>query len=145
MRAEYTDIRSRIPDAPRWFDEAGVPRYDPFTPNTLANAYAREAALVEILCQECRAGFVVSMSQPTQGGSNLADEITRQVLNYGDPPNVGCCPTGYATTTVPVRVLEYWRRNTAGTEPDWVRDPALEMAVSDQWREWLQSYGLGDE
>ncbi len=139
MRAKYADIRSRIPEAPIWYDEAGVPRYALFDPKIVANAYAREAALMSVLCQECRTPFIVSLSQAGQGGRDLADEIERKIVNYGDPPNVGCCPTGYATTTVPLRVLEFWRRQSDG---EFVRKPELEIDVGDQWHDWLASYGL---
>jgi hypothetical protein len=35
----------RLSEAPVWFDEAGVPRYEPFSPRLLNNICANEAAL----------------------------------------------------------------------------------------------------
>ncbi len=43
-------------------------------------------------------------------------------VEYGDPPNVGCCEMGLATTSVTKRVLQFWRR----ADGDWERVPELE-------------------
>jgi hypothetical protein len=124
MNTEYDDIRSRIPEPPKWWDEFAVPRYDAFSPMLTANIYAREVALLLIACQACRTEFPVCMS----AGRELADAIKAGSLHYGDPPNVRCCPAGPSTNCLDLRVLEYWRRDD---RLNWQRDGALEIDLSD--------------
>lgn len=119
MNNEYHDIRNRIAEPPKWWDEFAVPRYCDFAPTHAANIYAREAALLSIECQACRAPFKVCMT----AGRGLADAIKDGSLHYGDPPNIECCLTGPSMNCVDVRVLEFWHRDVAS---DWERDPSLE-------------------
>lgn len=107
MNNEYFDIRDRIADPPKWWDEFAVPRYCDFVPRQAANIYASEAALVLIECQACGTSFRVCMSGR---GTQVADEIRSGELHYGDPPNVQCCASGPSTNCVDIRVIEYWRR-----------------------------------
>ena len=127
MLTDYKDIRDRIPEEPKWFDEHGVPRYCDFSPREISNVYAREAALYRIACQACGHFFDVADSS---GGEKLAEAIRAKTLHYGDPPNIGCCAAGATMNSEPQRVLEYWRRNKS-TDFDWVRDPSFEVEVSD--------------
>lgn len=137
MNHHYNDIRSRIAEPPRWFDENGVPRYDDFSPRDVANIYAREAVLVRIACQGCGARFDVAFSRDRIGWKcgkmvelpPLADSIRDGSLHYGDPPNIGCCPAGPTMNCDDLRVLEYWRRSKSGF--DWDRDGALERPLAD--------------
>jgi hypothetical protein len=59
------------------------------------------------------------------GIPSLADRIPLGRVEYGDPPNVGCCPVGPTMSSDSLRVLEFWRRS-AGR---WERVPALEIDV----------------
>lgn len=48
-------------------------------------------------------------------------------LHYGDPPNVGCCPSGPSMNSVPREVLEVWTlERPDGVWPEWKRHPDLE-------------------
>ena len=102
MNHSYSDIRSRIAEAPIWFDEHAVPRYEPFAIDGLSNIYAIEACLVGIACQGCDARFLVAFSWswmdydrdgPWSGGPWHRWHTPAHVkdLHYGDPPNVECC------------------------------------------------------
>lgn len=138
MHHHYSDILSRIPEPPHWWDEHAVPRWGPFAPDATANIYADEVALVEIACQNCGTRFRVAFTdsrggrmtrQIQRGGQvpelTLADVIRSGQLHYGDPPNAGCCPAGPTMNCDDLRVLEYWRRPNW----DWERDPSLELAL----------------
>lgn len=133
MHHDYADIRNLIPMAPLWFDEYAVPRYCEFHPGALASIYANEAILAEIECQNCRNRFKVAFSRSTMDDvidamnsdvrTTLADHVRNQSLHYGDPPNIGCCPSGPTMNSDMRRVLEFWTRRKL----DWQRDPALEI------------------
>lgn len=126
MHHHYDDILDRIKDAPTWFDENGVPRYCAFSPGKLANIYACEAALAEISCQSCKRNFTVAMDgRFARKGRALCDEIRLGSLDYGDPPNMRCCPAGPTMGSVTQRVVEYWSSDTE-LHTDWQRDPAYE-------------------
>lgn len=137
MHCGYRDIRDKISDPPMWFDENAVPRYVPFSPRELSNIYAREAALVEIACQNCQTKFKVAFSRCAMddvqsqmmgvGPVTLAETIKEKTIHYGDPPNIGCCPAGPTMNSDPLRVLEFWTRE----ELEWVRDYALEIDIAD--------------
>lgn len=140
MYPSYEDITSRIPEAPGWWQEGGVPRYGVFTPRETASIYANEAALVEIACQSCDARFHVSFhadKMDAYEGRSVADLIRSDSLHYGDPPNTGCCAAGATMSSINVRVVEYWSKDHAqfvkkGVITDyeryseWKRDPLLE-------------------
>lgn len=120
MNNEYRDIRDRIAEPPKWWDEFAVPRYCEFAPRHAANIYAREAALIATECQACRTPFLVCL---TAGRGRIAAAVKDRSLHYGDPPNVECCAGGPSMNCVDVRVVEFWRRDVA----DWERDPSLEI------------------
>jgi len=124
MLPSYDDIRSRIAEPPFWYDQHGVPRYDPFRPEMLG-VYDHFAVLGEIACQSCRRRFFVATSWPLYDMSKEA--IPEHVLadlvdsfDYGDPPRhdieVGRC-AGETMRSEVVRVVEAWER--VGIE--WVR------------------------
>jgi hypothetical protein len=126
MRNEYRDIRERIADPPKWWDEFAVPRYCEFAPEQAADMYAAEAALVLIKCWVCGREFQVCMS----GRGHLASAIGDRSLHYGDPPNSGCCVAGPMTDCVDLRVLEFWRRHDVELDRyEWRRDPSLEIEL----------------
>lgn len=165
MHHHYRDIRDRIADPPLWWDEHAVPRYSPFAPNEVANIYAQQVTLLEIACQGCGTRFAVAFSWDDYvfGTSEDGTSWVRQCepmtpervqsLHYGDPPNAWCCAAGPTMNSVPLRVLEFWRRG--GKEftrydpefrwaswaykcnvclpgySDWRRVPELEIRIED--------------
>jgi len=130
MNNEYRDIRDRIPEPPKWWDECAVPRYCDFAPQHAAFIYATEAALLLIECQGCGRQFHVCMS--ARGGA-LAAAIRNGTLHYGDPPNAECCIAGPTMNCIDLRVVEFWRREPAGVKFDWERDGALEVELPRRW------------
>lgn len=142
MNANYADIIDRVVEAPIWFDEHAVPRYCPFKPNETASIYADEAVLFEIECQRCATPFLVCMTSDPM--SRMAQASLRDgvfslekripdTLEYGDPPNIECCAAGPTMKSVPLRVVEFWRR--VSRPPRWVRAPELEVALTCEWQD----------
>lgn len=136
MNHHYSDIRSRISEEPKWWDENAVPRYCDFSPNVTANIYAREVALCDIACQGCGARFKVAFSwssvdylngKPVNHQPLTPDDAA--ALHYGDPPNAGCCASGPTMNCMDFRVLEFWRKDT--NHWDWVRVPDNEVLMQD--------------
>lgn len=136
MKHSYHDILTRIDEAPCWFDEHGVPRFEAFSPDMMSDAYTWEAVLFEIRCQCCGKPFRVAKGNRAGGvaRSSLKAAIDGRTLHYGDPPSTGCCVAGETMNSVPVKVLELWRRSPlSGWERDSTRDgisimPAWAMA-----------------
>ncbi len=151
MRTNYFDIISRIGAAPLWFDEHAVPRFEPFEPRLLANIYAEEAVLLEIACQGCDQIFHVAItisvhdrylaSEDGHQAHELAEMIRASAIEFGDPPNVDCCPAGPTMNSVPHRVIEYWKRKTPF---EWVRDSTLEIPVPARWAASERPSGADD-
>jgi hypothetical protein len=131
MHNHYEDIIKRIDEAPIWFDEFGVPRYDLFSPRRLGNIYAMEAALAEVSCQGCGRLFRVALTEVfARKGLALSDEIRLRRVHYGDPPNIDCCAAGPTMNSVMREVLEYWYRDYE-VASDWQRDPIFEGPVAE--------------
>lgn len=144
MHNAYRDIRSRIPESPRWWDENAVPRYGLFATDRIADVYAEECALVMIACQNCRKEFMVAFSssqhrawiEAGMGDAEsfesakhaIAKDIRNGTLHWGDPPNVECCPAGPTMNCLDIMVLEYWRLNEGHV---WERVPELELMLAD--------------
>jgi hypothetical protein len=146
VNCDYEDIRSRISEKPIWFDENAVPRYVPFAPRECANIYCAEVVLMLVTCQACDHEFNVALTRDRMqsfelNGRTLADEIRADVIHYGDPPNVGCCPAGPTMNSEPKKVLEYWHRHhsehvgpdsiVANVESyfEWRRESDLEVSI----------------
>jgi hypothetical protein len=134
MLPDYRDITSRL-GPPLWWDDHGVPRYDPFHPD-LCGVYDDYGALLEIACQSCGRRFHVA-SGISGGFYRLRNDDRAPVLpvpgnsgafGYGDPPPhsdaLGRCP-GETMSSDLVRVLEFWRRD--GRDMTWRRDPRHEV------------------
>ena len=136
MHANYQDIISRIPEAPKWWDENAVPRYEDFSPAMLANIYAEECALIEITCQGCGQKFHVSMSQSRwqteHEGVSLLDMIKSRDLHYGDPPHTDCCAAGPTMNSEPRLVLQFWQRNFTNMM-SWERHREFEYDITPEW------------
>lgn len=140
MKNDYDDIRERIATPPLWWDEHGVPRYCAFSPRFVASIYAIEVVLLRVTCQSCERPFEVALSwnrieEALHKRAPLVDRIRMNALEYGDPPNVGCCAAGPTMNSVPRRVLEYWRASMARVTVEWERDPTLEVELRCKWWE----------
>ena len=136
MHHHYDDIRSRIAEEPRWWDEYAVPRYCAFSPGEVADIYAHEVALVEIACQACGARFAVAWSRQRHEMSRNEDgkfwvrearPFDPHAFHFGDPPNAGCCAPGPTMNCDDLRVLECWRRENF----EWVRQPEKEVRIDE--------------
>lgn len=144
MKQEYRDIRIRLGE-PLWYDENGVPRYDPFEPSMCSDIYAKEVALLEIACQGCFKHFRVALSvfpYDARGASvpSLKSRIQEGVIHYGDPPfhkldmhSIGTpvmCP-GATMNCIDLAVCEYWFRDKS-TNGQWTRDRKLEVLFDEE-------------
>lgn len=137
MKHDYDDIRSRISEPPTWWDEAGVPRYGTFRPDVVASS-AVEIILLRIACQSCGRPFDVCMTWSARDRHHcipsLAGRIPIGRVEYGDPPNVECCPVGPTMCSEALRVLEFWRQAPyVPGGPQWERVPDLEIDVVPRW------------
>jgi hypothetical protein len=131
MLETYNDIRSRIPEPPKWFDEHGVPRYDSFHPDLSPNVYADQVLLYRIACQNCNSLFLVeenwSRCNPVsfmRGTPNpsLEDRVRLKRIHYGDPPCTAC-DAGATMNCVDLITVQFWHRMDGW---NWVRIPELE-------------------
>lgn len=131
MKHHYRDIRNELGE-PVWWDEAGVPRYCEFGVHETNVVYVDEVALLEIACQGCGTVFQVAMSWNNFNNlfrkdrvPPLSERIRDGIIHYGDPPNGDCCAAGASMNSIPLRVLEFWQRESY----DWVRKPEYERVV----------------
>lgn len=133
MKQSYSDIVDRISDDSNlWWDENGVPRYGEFSPRLVANIYASEVALLKIACQNCSQQFLVAISILTLiEGDSLIAKIRDRTLEYGDPPNVSCCPAGPTMSSIPLKVIQFWKYDSDKLEM--VRLPEHEVDVIPKW------------
>jgi hypothetical protein len=145
MKTKYTDIfelaklSGRADGAiPKWYDENGVPRWHDFDPSMLANIYAERCALIEIACQNCQHIFHVAISDDDVMDNEF-------IFEYGDPPNIDCCDAGPAMGSVPIKILEYYERNSS-TKHKWVKKQEAENAsIYPDWMdEDLESWMSGN-
>lgn len=131
MYQPYFDITEKL-GTPLWWDENGVPRYQPFEPRLCADIYFRYAALIEIRCQGCGQTFPVAATWSVtahigsryddvvwdktghnpQPKSGLPKERDAGFCCYGDAPfhPLGGQCSGTTMTTSVVRILEFWGR-----------------------------------
>jgi len=134
MHQSYSDITDKLGE-PKWWDEYAVPRYCEFSPEMVANIYARTIVLLEIACQNCGHHFEVCMSQDRlqefTDGYTLEEAIKTGSIHYGDPPFWGCCGPGPSMNCVDLRVLEFWYQ-PSGPLKGWVRrfDLGGELSLS---------------
>lgn len=130
MNHHYEDIRSRISEEPRWWDEHAVPRYCDFKPTEVADIHADEAVLIVIACQSCGHRFKVALTSSRWSRLDLTTKRSRPKLSeypvgevgWGDPPNIDCCGAGPTMTSDTVGVLEFWELQ----DFEWTRRPDLE-------------------
>lgn len=129
MLASFMDIKTRIKEAPKWFDSNGVPRYGKFHPDLCPNIYADEMVLLEIACQDCGRRFLVEMNWDKFGSflrggkipsfrkrlmewKKLSDEKKKEEwspIHYGDPPIHGC--VGDTMNVYDLRLVQLWARS----------------------------------
>lgn len=129
MNPTYDDIRDRIAEPPKWFDENAVPRYCDFHPEN-CDIYATEAILLRIACQNCGREFDVAMTWSNLDGVRRLPKLSEQECpEYSDPPNVECCASGPTMNSIPLRVVEFWQRESF----EWVRRPDLERELDCGW------------
>lgn len=121
MLSSYEDIRSRISEAPKWFDQHGVPRYGEFHPALSPNLYAKEVVLYEVACQSCDTRFLVESNWSVRAASSLTELVETKALRYGDPPCQECL-SGSSMLSVPIKTVQFWRL----VEGTWSRIPELE-------------------
>ncbi len=130
MLCNYSDILERVSETPKWWDESGCPRYCDFSPQNVANIYAKQVALVLIKCQFCLKPFHVSFSYDSTNfihkQSDLKTQIQDGTLHYGDPPNTDCC-AGTTANCLDIRVLEFWEREKF----EWIRNEEFEQQLPD--------------
>ena len=119
MNHSYRDITSRIAEEPKWYDENGTPRYEPFAPALCPSIYAEQVILLRIACQDCGRQFDVELS-----GSVLCPLDDPQKLHYGDPPAHGC--VGDTMNCVDLAVLQVWDRRHLS---EWKRRRKLEGTI----------------
>jgi len=141
MKAYYEDIRKRIKEEPKWFDENGVPRYDEFHPKLCPNIYADEVVLMEIKCQACGRRFLVELNwdihdEMFRKVPSLEERIKNNSIHYGDPPihlMDGEPCVGVTMNSVPLKVIQFWKRSA---DKGWVRVKKLEKTIDvDWWKE----------
>jgi hypothetical protein len=127
MYCGYKDIRERISEPPKWFDENAVPRYCDFHPHEAADIYANEAALCVIACQNCGVRFKVCFAWNNFDMVRNIPRLSERMdsLHYGDPPNADCCCAGATMNSEMVGCIEFWSRASF----DWERVPALERVL----------------
>jgi hypothetical protein len=116
MNTNYSDITEKLGD-PVWYDENAVPRYCEFHPRKLADIYAKECVLILIACQNCGREFKVAVSYDFM--NVLREEMSLQELisnntigyiEYGDPPNNDCCPSGITMSSNTIALLQFWKQ-----------------------------------
>lgn len=112
MNRDYFDILKRL-DAPLWWDENAVPRYEPFHPD-MCSVYCKTVVLITVECQGCTQHF--SMAFEIDKVTEL-DEIREDFsVNIPDDPPRHNCP-GDSSTGITVKLEQYWTR----PHEDWVQ------------------------
>lgn len=132
MHLKYHDILRRACGRPLWWLD-GVPRYEPFSPDVAGTI---EIALVQIICQSCGTRYDVAIRPTPPFYHELRDVLAyTNSLEVGDPPfachELGAteCSAGYCTSSLAIKVLEFWWRT--GPVAEWQRDQSLERMLAD--------------
>lgn len=137
MLRSYEDIKSKIDEQPKWYDDNGVPRYCEFHPNQMG-IYEDLVISALIACQSCGQQFHVA------NGSNHHERYKAYILagrpidnnvlslnsveaaqsfHYGDPPNHDC--VGDTMNCKDLQVIEVWARHI-DNKHEWHRVPEAE-------------------
>ena len=131
MWDDYNDIRSRIPEEPKWWDQNGCPRYNDPIPSNCSDIYAEYVAFMEIACQTCDHRFIVEASLSMMRRTVYKIEWNPLDLHYGNPPNIGCCPGGATMTSTRKMLISAWKRDHNAT-PSWVQTHSM-IPLEDDW------------
>jgi hypothetical protein len=123
---------------PLWWDSNGVPRFVDHHPDLCADIYANEIVLMVVACQACAREFPVQLSvglmdliyASKREEATLEALIRADIIHYGDPPHVECCPAGPTMNVLDLRIVEFWRRATDST---WSRVAELEIDLGDAY------------
>ena len=144
MLPDYKDITDRITETPQWYDEHGVPRYEPFHPDMLG-IYDSEAALISIECQNCGEPFLVGIGfnkmEIFSREGHYARPTAKDIMSYhyGDPPRHNCI--GDTMNVISRKVVEFWVKHEEGVDLetnvvkdfsayfDWKRKPEHEVTI----------------
>lgn len=116
MLCDYKDIKDRIDEDPKWYDEKGVPRYCEFDPDKVNNIYAKEVILLLVECQNCSEKFKVAISQDNMQIHKVNSFKDKDYIHYGDPPRHND-PLGETMNCLDLEILEYWEQG----ETEWKR------------------------
>jgi hypothetical protein len=120
MNRDYRDLTYRLGE-PLWWDDQCVPRYDPFTPDSLG-VYDCLAGLLEIQCQVCPKTFKVAVSYQSYCLAELWNRSQGigtfwslpTLWHYGDPPAhlspTGSPCVGETMNCRDLQVLEFWAK-----------------------------------
>ena len=152
MKHDYPDIWKLADDLiagrkPEWWDEHGVPRFAPHSPDLCPNIYALEVVLLKISCQSCGEEFKVQMSTssmhavkhsmifPDLPYRDLAAQVRAGSIHYGDPPRHDYndnCGAGASMNCWDLAVLEFWVQGDR-KQDEWgmKRVPELEIDLPD--------------
>ena len=126
MTIDFSDILTSIAVPPLWWHE-DVPRYVPFHPKWVS-IHAREAILLRSACQSCGAIYASSICGYTEE-LEIAEQIGRGALPGFDPPlALRHCGENF-TSSLTLRVLEYWRKDN--TLREWRRMTEFEVDLPD--------------
>lgn len=87
---------------------------------------------MQIECQSCRHRFRVALSWYRLSGDKSLTDCGTDNLHYRDPPNIWCCSSGPSMSSVPKRILQFWRKD-ASTNRQWARISELEVAINCGW------------
>lgn len=120
MLDSYDDILSRIEEPPKWWDRFGCPRWRDFDPDNSSNIYADRVVLMRIACQGCDHEFLVEFAE-SRGQRMIMNhrrekdgyepiEYDPTQLEYGDPPDIGCCAAGPTMSSCPREIVGAWER-----------------------------------
>lgn len=119
MKPLYSDILERLGD-PLWWDQRGVPRYEPFHPS-MVGIDADVVVLATIQCQFCGHPFRVAIeidhwdhprivATAWNDGERVVEALQRESVGYGDPPRLltPCCEAGVTATSEIHGIHEVW-------------------------------------
>lgn len=82
MHRSYDDMLDRLPE-PNFYQEGGIPRFEPFQPGKTTGIHSKEAVLAEIACQGCGTVFKVAFERDEHEELNALTTLMR-IPEYRD-------------------------------------------------------------
>lgn len=131
MKPLYSDILERLGD-PLWWDQRGVPRYEPFHPSMIGTD-AEVVMPATIQCQFCKHPFRVAIEvdrwdHPRIVASALTqwrmtEALQSDCVGYEDPPRLltPCCEAGATATSELVEIHEIWAFGMKDHQTKWYK------------------------